>query len=132
VNAAVAPNIGPLVLTLLQFAFAGAGYLLVVTVLPSDFGNPRLAVLVAVVVAAATGTLFYRRSVRPRLPAALLGGDDDFEERPPDGLDAPGPGALGPEDIPGPDDADGDGGATDDRPEWSERDADPETESRRE
>lgn len=104
-------NLGPLVLTVIQFVSAGVGYLVVVTWVPTNPGNRGTAVLIGVVTAAVVGTSLYYRQVRPRLPPSLLGVEEDREPIPkPDSLtgDDP-PGAIGADDLPGPDEGESDG-----------------------
>lgn len=88
-------NLGPLVLTVMQFGAAAAGFLLGTALLPPGTPYRRVGLLFGVVGAVVLASVTYRRRVRAALPASLGGdrtGDDAGGSGDDDGPVAPGAG----------------------------------------
>jgi len=82
----VSVNLGPLVLTVMQFGAAAAGFLLGTALLPPGTPYRRVGLLFGVVGAVVLASVTYRRRVRAALPASL--GGDRTDDDTGDGSDA--------------------------------------------
>jgi len=77
----VSVNLGPLVLTVMQFAAAGLGFLLGIALIPPGTPNRRIGLAFGVVGAVLLASVVYRRHVKTALPASLGGESDDSDEQ---------------------------------------------------
>ena len=87
-------NLGPLVLTVMQFGAAAAGFLLGIALVPPGTPYRRVGLLFGVVGAVVLASVTYRRRVRAALPASL-GGDRTSDNGDGDSDDPAAPGADG-------------------------------------
>lgn len=69
-------NLGPLLLTVLQFVAAALGYLFARAVIPPGTPNRSIGLFAGVIGAVLIAGLVYRRHLRDRLPAGVSGLDD--------------------------------------------------------
>lgn len=86
-------NLGPVVLTVLQFVAAAAGYVLVAAIVPEGTEYRGAALFVGVVASVLLVGLGYRRYVREALPARVRGGTPEETEAPTDDGRPPGVGS---------------------------------------